>query len=120
MVKHKSNLADAVHGAARADKRPRENTAPDADTEAMKGVLLRLPPKLHRQLRQLSLDQNTTLPSARRGSAGTDTRETPTVKRGSNARRMQDRESDTGYDTLRRASDGALAGVSQTAVYDTY
>ena len=61
MVKHKSNLADAVHGASRADKRPRENTAPDADTEAMKGVLLRLPPKLHRQLRQLSLDQNTTL-----------------------------------------------------------
>ena len=61
MMKHKSNLADAVHGAARADKRPRENTAPDADTEAMKGVLLRLPPKLHRQLRQLSLDQNTTL-----------------------------------------------------------
>ena len=26
MVKRKSNLADAVHGAARADKRPRENT----------------------------------------------------------------------------------------------
>ena len=24
MVKRKSNLADAVHGAARADKRPRE------------------------------------------------------------------------------------------------
>ncbi len=28
-------------------------------------------------------------------------------------------ESDTGYDTRRRAPDGALAGVSQTAVYDT-
>ncbi len=35
------------------------------------------------------------------------------------ARRLQDRESDTGYDTRRRASDGAFAGVSQTAVYDT-
>ena len=55
MVKRKSNLADAVHGAAR------ENTAPSADTGEMKSVLLRLPPKLHRQLRQLSLDQDTTL-----------------------------------------------------------
>ena len=34
-------------------------------------------------------------------------------------RRLQDIESDTGYDTLRRTSEGALAGVSQTAVYDT-
>ena len=34
-------------------------------------------------------------------------------------RRLRDRESDTGYDTRRRASDGALAGVSQTTVYDT-
>ena len=49
VAKHKSNLADAVHGAARAD------------TGAMKGVLLRLPPKLHRQLRQLSLDEDTSL-----------------------------------------------------------
>ena len=32
---------------------------------------------------------------------------------------MQDRESDTGYDTERRVLDGALTGVSQTAVYDT-
>ena len=34
-------------------------------------------------------------------------------------RRLRDRESDTGYDTPRGSSDGALAGVSQTAVYDT-
>ena len=34
-------------------------------------------------------------------------------------RRMQNTESDTGYDTRRRWSDGALASVSQTAVYDT-
>ena len=33
--------------------------------------------------------------------------------------RMQDTESDTGYDTRRRWSDGALASLSQTAVYDT-
>ena len=33
MVKRKSNLADAVHGAARADKRPRENTAPSLTRE---------------------------------------------------------------------------------------
>ena len=35
------------------------------------------------------------------------------------ARRMQDIESDTGYDTRRRVLDGVFAGVSQTAVYDT-
>ena len=35
------------------------------------------------------------------------------------ARRMQDIESDTGYDTRRCAPDGALARLSQTAVYDT-
>ena len=35
------------------------------------------------------------------------------------ARRMQDIESDTEYDTRRRSSDGARARVSQTAVYDT-
>ena len=33
--------------------------------------------------------------------------------------RMQDTESDTGYDTRRRWSDGALARLSQTAVCDT-
>ena len=35
------------------------------------------------------------------------------------ARRLQDIETDTGYDTLRRAPEGALTRVSQTAVYDT-
>ena len=34
------------------------------------------------------------------------------------ARRMQDIESDTGYDTRRRVPDGARARVPQTAVYD--
>ena len=38
---------------------------------------------------------------------------------GPRARRLQDRESDTEYDTRRRAPGGALDGVSQTAVYDT-
>ena len=36
---------------------------------------------------------------------------------GPRARRLQDRESDTEYDTRRRAPGGALDGVSQTAVY---
>ena len=35
------------------------------------------------------------------------------------ARRLQDIESDTGYDTRWRVLDGVFAGVSQTAVYDT-
>ena len=35
------------------------------------------------------------------------------------ARRMQDIESDTGYDTRRHAPDGALASLSRTTVYDT-
>ena len=38
---------------------------------------------------------------------------------GTRARRMQDIDSDMGYDTRRRWPDGARAGVSQTAVYDT-
>ena len=38
---------------------------------------------------------------------------------GSFARRLQDIESDTGYDTRRRVPEGALDGVSQTAVCDT-
>ena len=35
------------------------------------------------------------------------------------AYRMQDIESDMGYDTRWRSSDGVLALLSQTAVYDT-
>ena len=61
MVKRKSNPANAVHGAVRTDKRPRKQAVLPADTEEMKKVLLRLPPRLHRQLRQLSLDENTSL-----------------------------------------------------------
>ena len=38
---------------------------------------------------------------------------------GSSARRLQHRESDTGYDKRRRSSDSALARLSQTAVCDT-
>ena len=50
------------------------------------------------------------------GAAG---RQTP-ARRGRNAvPGLQDSESDTGYDTRRRAPDGALAVVSQTTVYDT-
>ena len=36
------------------------------------------------------------------------------------ARRLQNIESDMGYDTRWRVPDGARDGVSQTAVYDTY
>ena len=61
VVKRKSHLAHAVHGAVRTDKHPREKAPPPADKEARKRVLLRLPPKLHWQLRQLSLDENTSL-----------------------------------------------------------
>ena len=38
---------------------------------------------------------------------------------GTRVRRMQDRESDTGYDTRLRSPDGARARLSQTTVYDT-
>ena len=41
------------------------------------------------------------------------------IPTGTRTRRMQDIESDTGYDTRRRVPDGAFARVSQTAVYDT-
>ena len=34
-------------------------------------------------------------------------------------RRLQDIESDTGYDTRRRVLDGVFARLSQTTVYDT-
>ena len=38
---------------------------------------------------------------------------------GPRARHMRDIESDTGYDTRRRVPDGAIDGMSQTAVCDT-
>ena len=44
---------------------------------------------------------------------------TPTHGTGTRARRLQDIESDTGYDPRRRVPGGVLAGVSHTAVYDT-
>ena len=38
---------------------------------------------------------------------------------GPRARRLQDIESDTGYDTRRRVLEGALVRMSQTTVCDT-
>ena len=61
MAKRKSSLADAVHGAARADKPTRPKELGLDVTGATKGVLLRLPTELHRQLRQLALDDDTSL-----------------------------------------------------------
>ena len=61
MAKRKSNLADAVHGAARADKRSRSKVLSSTSTGETKGVLLRIPIELHRQLRQLALDDGTSL-----------------------------------------------------------
>ena len=71
MAKRKSSLADAVHGAARADKRSRSKALSRTDTSATKGVLLRLPTELHRQLRQLALDDDTSLQALGMESAGT-------------------------------------------------
>ena len=61
LAKRKSNLADAVHGAARADKRSRSKVLRSTSTGETKGVLLRIPTELHRQLRQLALDDGTSL-----------------------------------------------------------
>ena len=61
MAKRKSNLADAVHGASRADKSSRSKVPSDTGRGETKGVLLRLPTELHRQLRQLALDDGTSL-----------------------------------------------------------
>ena len=61
LAKRKPNLADAVHGASRADRRSRSKVPSSASAGATKGVLLRLPTELHRQLRQLALDDGTSL-----------------------------------------------------------
>ena len=61
LAKRKSSLADAVHGAARADKHVRSKVPNQSDTGETKGVLLRLPVDLHRKLRQLALDEDTSL-----------------------------------------------------------
>ena len=74
-MKRKSSLADAVHGAAgrtvstprrRPERRsavgtfnPRSRVRPKAS--GTKGVLLRLPVELHRELRLLALDEETSL-----------------------------------------------------------
>ena len=56
MAKRRPSLADAVHGAGR----PEAEAGREATGET-KGLLLRLPSELHRQLRQLALDQGTSL-----------------------------------------------------------
>ena len=61
MPKLKSSLADAVHGAARTDKHTRSQVPSQSDPGVTKGLLLRLPVDLHRKLRQLSLDEDTSL-----------------------------------------------------------
>ena len=61
MVKRKSSLADAVHSAARADQHPRLRVQPRTSKGVTKGVLLRLPDTLHRELRLLALDEDTSL-----------------------------------------------------------
>ena len=48
-------------GLSAAESAPSGKAVPPADTGATKGVLLRLPSKLHRHLRQLSLDEDTSL-----------------------------------------------------------
>ena len=53
----KRDLAEAVHGAAQTERKPKEWT-PRGET---KSLILRLPVELHRELRQLALDTDTTL-----------------------------------------------------------
>ena len=61
MTNHKTSLSEAVHRAAGADTRGGPK-APSSDSPgATKGVLLRLPAELHHQLRQLALDDGTSL-----------------------------------------------------------
>ena len=76
-----SNLADTVHGAARADKHPRENTAPSADTGAMrKQCCSDSRQNYDRRLRELSLDQDTTLQALGVEALERDTGGTTAVK----------------------------------------
>ena len=74
-MKRKSSLAEAVHGASRLGSSPRapglgrrsavrasatrSRRVPKAS--GTKGVLLRLPVELHRELRLLALDEDTSL-----------------------------------------------------------
>ena len=57
----KTTLSDAVHRAAGADRRSDPNMPSSARPGATKGVLVRLPAELHHQLRQLALDNGTSL-----------------------------------------------------------
>ena len=60
-MNRKTSLSDAVHRAAGADTRSDPKTPSSTRTGATKGVLLRLPAELHHQLRQLALDDGTSL-----------------------------------------------------------
>ena len=60
MAKRRPSLSAAVHGAAQPADRPPGDPGREATGET-KGLLLRLPSELHRQLRQLALDQGTSL-----------------------------------------------------------
>ena len=59
MARRRQSLSEAVHGAAK----PAGGSAPDSvpDQGATKGLLLRLPSELHRRLRQLALDEETSM-----------------------------------------------------------
>lgn len=75
MVKRKSSLAEAVHGASRTtaaqrpagtDRRrvvvpPNPGSRPRAKAGGTKGLLLRLPPDLHRELRLRAVHEDTSL-----------------------------------------------------------
>ena len=61
MTNRKTSLSDAVHRAAGADTRSGPKVPSSARPGATKGVLLRFPAELHHQLRQLALDDGTSL-----------------------------------------------------------
>ena len=57
-----TDLAAAVHGASRSSKRPAPIVpGPAGASGETKGVLLRLPSDLHRELRLLALEEGTSL-----------------------------------------------------------
>ena len=60
-MKRKSSLADAVHGASRLTPGRGREIRPRVERAATKGVLLRVPVELHRELRLLALDEDTSL-----------------------------------------------------------
>jgi len=62
LAKSESSLSDAVHGAAQAGQHNSSSKVPSRSGKGVtKAVLLRLPLDLHRKMRQLALDEDTTL-----------------------------------------------------------